>query len=427
LVQPFQGWWILDWRLRVAPAAEPWAGGLERRWRSQEMAGRVFTMNKESNSKAPPTLVALGGGGFVGARLTQLAALSGRFKAVPILRSYRGLARLGVAVPDACVTDTQDLDALTKAFHGCKTVVNLTMGDQLRILEDTQLIYAACVKAGVAQLIHMSSAVVFGRVEDPTINDDSPPDTRSWMLYARGKANAEIWLGEKMGNGPVQVVVLRPGLIWGPGSNWAEMVGDQLLHGSAVLSNGGKGIANLIFVDNLVRIILAVASRLSGPSGIYNVADNETITWQRYYTELATRLGYSSEVVSLWPDSRFRLKPRHAVEWALEQPVLFGLAKRVLKRLGPRAKAVLKAKLKGAPEPPGGVAGPPGPPILSRGHWVLQNTVHRLPAMKIQRDFGPVVLIPHEEAMETTAAWLKFAGFAAPANVPGPSHALPKV
>jgi nucleoside-diphosphate-sugar epimerase len=201
------------------------------------------------------------------------------------------------------------------------------------------------------------------------------------------------------------------------------MVGDQLLHGSAVLSNGGKGIVNLIFVDNLVRIILAVASRLSGPSGFYNVADNETITWQRYYTELATGLGYSSEVVSLWPDSRFRLKPRHAVEWALEQPVLFGLAKRVLKRLGPGAKAVLKAKLKGAPEPPGGVAGPPGPPILSRGHWVLHNTVHRLPAIKVQRDFGPVELISFEEALKTTVAWLKFAGFGATTQVANVSQA----
>ena len=374
-------------------------------------------MNKEPNSDPRPTLAVLGGGGFVGARLTQLATLAGRLKALPVLRSYRGLARLGVSVPQACVTDSKDLESLTKVFQGSQTVVNLTMGDQLRILEDTQLAYQACAAAGVRQLIHVSSAVVFGRVIDPAINDDSPPDTHSWMLYARGKAKAEVWLGERVGEGPVQVIVLRPGLIWGPGSNWAEMVGDQLLHGSAVLSNGGKGIANLIFVDNLVRIILAVASRPQGPSGFYNVADNETVTWQRYYTELGRRLGYATEAVCLWPDNRFRLKPKHAVEWAMEQPVLFGLAKRVLKRLGPGAKAVLKAKLKGAPEPPRGTAGPPGPPILSRGHWVLHNTMHRLPATKVQRDFGPIELIPFNEAVETTVAWLKFAGFGAPTPV----------
>jgi nucleoside-diphosphate-sugar epimerase len=383
-------------------------------------------MKIESDSDPRPALAVLGGGGFVGARLVQIVRSSGAFRAVPVLRSFRGLARLGVALPDACVTDTQDSDALTKAFHGCTTVVNLTMGDQLRILDDTQLIYAACVTAGVPQLIHVSSAMVFGRVIEPCTHDDSPPDTRSWMVYGQGKVKAEVWLREKVGKGPVQVVVLRPGLIWGPGANWSEMVGDQLLHGSAVLSNGGKGIANLIFVDNMVRIILAVASRPQAPSGFYNVADKETVTWQRYYAGLASRLGYSTEAVCLWPDSRLRIRPKHVVEWIKEQPSLYGFLKRILKSLGPRVKAVLRAKLQAAPEPPSGAAGPPGPPILSRGLWDLHNTVRRLPTTKLQRDFGPLELFPFEEALDATAAWLKFAGFAAPANVPGPSHALPK-
>jgi hypothetical protein len=301
------------------------------------------------------------------------------------------------------------------------------MGDQLRILDDTQLAYRACAKARVRQLIHLSSAVVFGRVENPSTNDDSNPDTRSWMLYARGKANAEVWLRDQIGKPELQVVVLRPGLIWGPGSNWSEMVGDQLLHGRAVLSNGGKGIANLVFVDNLARIILAVASRPTGPSGFYNVGDNETVTWQEYYAGLAARLGYSPDSVCLWPDSRFRIRPKHAVEWGLEQPALFKLAKCILKRVGPGTKALIKTKLKGSPEPPVGRGTVTGPPVLSRAHWVLQSTLHPLPTTKVQRDFGPIQLVSSPEALDMTAAWLKFAGFAAPAHVPGPSHAVPQV
>jgi nucleoside-diphosphate-sugar epimerase len=384
-------------------------------------------MIAESKPETRPTIAVLGGGGFVGARLTHIGAFSGRFQALPVLRSYRGLSRLGVSVPAACVADTQDLDALTRAFQGSATVVNLTMGDQLRILEDTQLAYRACVAAGVRQLIHMSSAVVFGRVAKSGIHDESPPGTRSSMLYARGKARAELWLRQQIAKKELQVVVLRPGLIWGPGSNWSEMVGDQLLHGKAVLSNWGNGIANLIFVDNLVGIILAIALRPNGPSGFYNVADQETVTWQQYYSELAARLGYPAEAVCLWPDSRFRVKPKHAVEWALEQPALFTLAKWILKRTGPGAKALLKAKLKGAPEPPGGTTGQGGPPLLSRAHWALQNTVHRLPTTKLHRDFGPLNLLSFKEALDTTAAWLKFAGFAAPAPVPGTAHAVPQV
>lgn len=374
-------------------------------------------MNKEPNSDPRRTLAVLGGGGFVGARLTQLAALSGQFKTVPVLRSYRGLARLASVIGDACVTDTGSLEALSQALKGSHTVVNLTLGDQLRIVQDTQLIYAACLKAGVSQLIHVSSAAVFGRVEDPSISDDSPPDTHSWMLYAREKAKAEGWLGAQLNKKPMRVVVLRPGLIWGPGARWSEMVGDQLLHGKAVLSNGGKGIANLIFVGNLARVILAVASRPQGPSGFYNVADKETVTWEHYYAGLAKRLGYRPQAVCLMPDNRLRIGVNHAVEWALEQAPFYWVATRIWKRLGTGPKAVLKARLKGAPEPPRNQAEPGPPPKPSRGLWAVHNTLHQLPSTKVQRDFGPVELISFNEALDTTAAWLKFAGFSAPASV----------
>jgi len=180
-------------------------------------------------------------------------------------------------------------------------------------------------------------------------------------------------------------------------------------------------------VDNLVRVILAVASYLNGPSGFYNVADKETVTWQQYYGGLAKRLGYRPQAVRLLPDNQLRVGPRHAVEWALEQAPLYWLATRVFKRLGPGAKAVVKAKLKGTPEPPAGKAALWPSSSLPRGLWAIHNTMRQLPATKVQRDFGPVELISFEEAMEMTAAWLKFAGFAAPASVPGPSHALPKV
>lgn len=368
-------------------------------------------MEIETESNSCRTLAVLGAGGFVGTRLVQLAAL-GRFRAIPVLRSYRGMARLGPAASGARVIDTKDLEALSHSFEGAHTVVNVTMGDQLRILEDVQLIYAACLKAGVRRLIHTSSAVVFGRAADPAIHDDSPPDTHSWMLYGRGKANAEVWLRSQCANSPLQVVVLRPGLIWGPGSSWSEMVGDQLVHGSAVLSNAGSGIANLVFVDNLVRIILAISSRNEAPSGFYNVNDNELITWADYYKGLALRLGYDAQSVCLCPDNRFRIRPQHLVEWALEQPLLYRSAKWVLKRVSPGTKANLKALLKGSPKPPYLNSAPQKPPVLSRANWLLQNTARRLPTDKLHRDFGPLELIPFEQALKVTAAWLRFAGFA---------------
>jgi hypothetical protein len=178
----------------------------------------------------------------------------------------------------------------------------------------------------------------------------------------------------------------------------------------------------LIFVDNLVRIILAVASRPNGPSGFYNVRDHETVTWEQYYRQVARRLGYSEDAVCLWPDNLLRPGFTHLAEWALEYSGVYRFAKGLWKeRLGPRTKSVIKAALKGVPEPPGVKSNHSSPPRLSRAHWALQNTLHPLPAAKIQRDYGPFELIPFPEALDATAACLQFSGFARPGSVSDPT------
>lgn len=371
-------------------------------------------MSNPLSAEAAPTVAIIGAGGFLGSRLAQLAAVSGKIKTVPILRSFRGLARLGAAAVDASVLDTRNQAAVAKALARANSVINATMGDSLRILQDTQTLYHAALEAGVQQFIHLSSAVVYGRVKEARCTDDSPPDTRSWMLYARGKARAELWLRERLNTTRMGVVVLRPGLIWGPGSNWSQMVGQQLLQSEAVLSNGGEGIANLVYVDNLARMLLAVIAHPRGPSGFYNVRDNEVVTWRQYYAGLAVRLGYASGTIELCSNKRLPLRPSHAIEWGLQQGALLGIAKWLFGRLGAGTKAALRSRLKAAPIPPGTQIGGRSRPLLSRAHWVLQNTVHPLPATKFHRDFGPLELIGFDEALDSTAAWLAFAGYAAP-------------
>ncbi len=131
-------------------------------------------------------------------------------------------------------------------------VVNLTMGDDKRIVGDVQSIHAACQKAEVPLFVHISSAEVFGRAEAQHLSDDSAPDGQHWMAYALAKTAAETWL-RSQSDGPVQIVILRPGLIWGPGSGWLVEPAKALIDGTAYLFNGGRGICNLIHVDNLIE------------------------------------------------------------------------------------------------------------------------------------------------------------------------------
>jgi hypothetical protein len=108
------------------------------------------------------------------------------------------------------------------------------------------------------------------------------------------------------------------------------------------------------------------------------------------------------------------------VEWVLERSFGFRIANMFWQRwLSGRAKAAIKMMMRGVPQPPGTLGDLGGPPKLSRENWELQNTLHRLPTSKIERDYGPVEQVSFAQALETTAAWMRFAGFA---NSPTDSH-----
>jgi nucleoside-diphosphate-sugar epimerase len=379
-----------------------------------EKPSQQHTSNTLFDSGLPTTKIAIvGAGGFVGARFLRLVRQHPKAYGVGIVRSAKSLARLSNM--EVRVADTSRASCLAGALVDCDTVVNAVSGDLSRVLEETETIYTAALAARCRLLVHLSSAVVFGRALSPNIEDDSPPDTRSWMLYARGKARSEVFLRQAMSAQPaMQVVVLRPGLVWGPGSHWSSMVGEQLSRGPVCLSNGGRGIANLVYVDNLVQMILAVHGSEGGPAGFYNVGDPQQVTWSHYYQSLARRLGYAETDIRTWPDAHLPLTPKLALEWCLQRQPLYRAARWLLPRVGLGFKAKAKKIMKGESLPPHGREGvPTAAPRLSREHWALQNTAFCLPTNKFFRDYGPLELTPLEDALDATASWLRFAGYAA--------------
>ncbi|MBI3690016.1 MAG: NAD(P)-dependent oxidoreductase, partial [Mycolicibacterium aromaticivorans] len=247
----------------------------------------------------------IGAGGYVGARLIEKSVLLGEPSLVPIVRSWRSqgrLARYGVRTVQG---DANDAASMVPHLEGCGMAVNLTMGDNASMVDNAQAIHEACRRAGVPLLVHMSSAEIFGRAEAADLKENSAPTTRHWMEYGRAKAATESWLRTQF-NGPVKVVILRPGLIWGPGSGWLVQPAQSLIDGTAYVFNDGRGICNLIHVDNLIRHVEELARAEQVESAIFNVSDVETLTWMDYYAAVAQQLGIDSSTIRKLPESAFR-------------------------------------------------------------------------------------------------------------------------
>jgi nucleoside-diphosphate-sugar epimerase len=350
----------------------------------------------------------IGAGGFVGARLLEMAVLGGRTDIVPVVRTFRSVGRIANLGLSYRLGDAARADTLERALAGCEAVVNLTSGDAADILRTTQGVYTAAVAAGARLLVHLSSATVFGQVLRPGLPDDAPPLLDHWMPYAREKGRAENWLRDRVADRRLAVVVLRPGLIWGPRSPWVLRPAAELVSGTAWLAGDGEGVCNLMYVDDLVRSIDAVVAHAAPVPGFYNVADDEMTTWREYYAALAAGLGVDMAMVHSVPGDSYRAGLRGLVEELKNLPPYRWLKE----RLSPETKAVIKLRLKRAldrdlPEHRAAAACP----VVARDLWHLQTTRHSLPTMRFRATFGHHNQNCFASGLAASLAWLRFTGF----------------
>jgi len=339
--------------------------------------------------------------------------LSGIKDIHPIVRNNYNLARLcRYGLHDRVrIADAENEKQLLAAIDGSPVVVNLVSGDPVGIIESTKVIHKACVKSGAKRLIHLSSAVVYGQVESSDIHDDSPLETNHWMPYARAKIRAENFLRSMSELYSLEVVILRPGIVWGPRSRWSFNAAVDLKENSAFIVGDGSGICNSIYIDNLVASILVCCAQESEVSGFYNVADDEVVTWRDFYASLADFLCYD---ISFIPKvASDRIKP--SLESMLLDIKSTALYDKLKKRIALENREMIKqwlAAFKPTRRAPQAHEDKHQTKLLvSREMWKLQKTKHKLPTKKFAERFNFTPPVPFHLGTQMTINWLKFVGF----------------
>lgn len=353
----------------------------------------------------------IGAAGFVGSRLTESLVLDRVREVRAIVRAPKNLAklsRLGSAITTA-FADAQDMDALLKAISSCSTVINLVMSDPKVIIESTKNIYNACVLARVKRLIHISSAVVYGQVQSSDLNDDYPPLSKHWMPYARAKAESELFLREVATSSPVEITVLRPGIVWGPRSPWTLRIANDLSNNTAYLVGDGEGVCNSLYIDNLVSSILTCHRYGSDPSGFFNVSDAEFLTWNKFYESVAKYLKYDMSRIPKVPADRFRPSLNSFLENVKSQYVYTKIKEEIPEDIRASIKLWLK-KWIGKNDNHLIGNNKRKKILVSREMWYLQTVKHKLPNTKFSEYFNYSHPFSFEEGVQRTINWLKFIG-----------------
>ena len=358
----------------------------------------------------------LGASGFVGSRLVEMLHLGGALEVRPVVRSFPSLARLARFDLDSRVAEGLDQEALTQALQGCEIVVHAIVGDPKVITGTIQPTYQAAQAAGVRRLIYLSTASVHGQAPEAGTTEDSPLNPRQPLPYNVAKIQAETLLRAQRETGSVEIVILRPGIVFGPRSRWVAGLADDLIRGKAYLLNQGKGICNTIYVDNLIYAILLAIESPNADNQVFLLGDQESITWLDYYRPFVEALGLEIDQIPRLKPPKFRADLRQ--RW--DQVRSSETVQTVLPYIPDPLKRAVKGGLAAWQRAPGAEElwqlPPQSGPQITQEMALLHQCRVKLPYTKAEQMLGYKPQISFSEGCHRSIGWLAFAGY--PVQVP---------
>lgn len=218
-------------------------------------------------------VLVLGGGGFIGHAAVAAAEAAG-FSAVAAGRR----APLSSAASRALACDATDAAAVFEACRHADYAVDAVMGSPASIVAATRTLCAAAARAGLRRIVHVGSMTVHAE---------------GGGRYREAKLACEAAVARFVEEGG-DAVILRPGIVYGPGSEpWVGRIG-RLLRDRRIgdLGDAGDGACELVTVGDVAAAIVAAmrtpeAAGLALDLGAAGVAG----TWNDYLVRLGCALG----------------------------------------------------------------------------------------------------------------------------------------
>jgi nucleoside-diphosphate-sugar epimerase len=257
-------------------------------------------------------LAVTGANGFVGRALCAEAVKRGI--------AVRGITRspciLPAGVENVAVGDVDVDTRWAQALTGCDVIIHLAarvhiMSDRSRDplaefrrvnTEGTIRLAQCAVEAGVRRLVNVSSIGVNGAStrDDLNFTDHDVPNPHN--PYSLSKWEAEQALQRIAQQKQIEVVTVRPPLIYGPGvgGNYLRLLG-AVYRGIPLPLAGTRNFRDLLFVGNLVDFLFVCAVHPLANSKTYLVSDGTPVSTHALLRGLARALNVPSRLFSVPP------------------------------------------------------------------------------------------------------------------------------
>lgn len=197
-----------------------------------------------------------------------------------------------------------DPEVAGRLVEGCEAVMHVaavyrTAGHpdsyyrQINV-EGSRRLLEASVKASVKRFVHTSTVGVHGDVKNPPADEEAPIAPSD--IYQETKAEADAMAREFGRARRLEVAIVRPGAIYGPGETRLLKVFRSIARGRYAVVGSGAPHYHLAYIDDLVDGFLLALDRKEAAGETFIIAGSESLSQNDLAREIARATGGS-----VWP------------------------------------------------------------------------------------------------------------------------------
>jgi len=328
------------------------------------------------------TTAVIGGSGFLGRYLLEALQERGCSRLISLSRHRDpALEAMGVTLVQGDLRNPESVEnACRKATIVFHTAAKAGVWGSYREYYDinvggTATVLAACRRFGITRLVYTSSpSVAYSPTRDIAGDDESLPYPPKFLAaYPATKALAEK-LVLRDSDKELRAVALRPHLIWGPRDpHLLPRLLEAAARGRLPRIGDGHNLVDLTYAANAAAAHCQAAEMLTdapaGFRGVYFISDGSPVNLWNWLNELFLALGLP----------------------ATSRAIGYAPARRV--------GAVMETLWKLLPLP--------GEPLMTRFVAGQLAFSHYFNIAAARRDFGYAPVVPPEQALAETIAWLR--------------------
>ncbi|MCD6117995.1 NAD-dependent epimerase/dehydratase family protein [bacterium] len=250
-----------------------------------------------------------GANGFVGAALCRLL-LQKKYKVRGLVRETSDLNLLNGISIEKVYGSLKDRESLKKAVDSVDIVFHVaakvsdwgTFEDFRKVnVEGTRNLIEASISSRVKRFVLISSVAVHSFIGAENMNEDSPQLPTRYP-YCQTKREAEALVMQYHKKGLIDVTIVRPGDVYGPGDRTSLLKMSKMLKsGTMGLIGRGRKLGAFVYVENLAYGIYLAGGKASAKGRVYVITDGVRMTWREYFDKLTSAIGV--------PGPRFSLNP----------------------------------------------------------------------------------------------------------------------